>query len=343
MENDNKHLLLREVIIDHIRNSELKNYIKYKEIEVINPENIDRDLKISGRVSKNKEIQLNEFKEELYDKISDVIGNEEATEILGNIIDLELGLAQGDKFSGLDVVDFDGKSVKLSHEAGKVLMIDFWATWCGYCQEPMQENVELVTKNQKLSENNISIVGLSCDEDTNKWKNHIVQRNWTAIPQYVKKGLLKEVGVKGIPCIAIINKHGIISFLGHPSEINLEEALLNLAHDKPINSENSQNDLNSWWNGTDPSSKSVIVAESNFILKEAGVLNAIFCVSTRSEYDVQSDQMKAKKITPIFYGEVTPFEYETVQNCAITLQSNYNFNDFAFKMKVIDMSGNEDF
>jgi thiol-disulfide isomerase/thioredoxin len=343
MENDNKHLLIREVITDHIKNSELKNNIKYKEIEVINPENIDRDIKISGRVNKNKEIPLTEFREELYDKLADVIGSEEATEILGNTVDLEVGLAQGDKFTGLDVVDFDGKQVKFRHEEGKVLMLDFWATWCGYCQEPMQENVDMVTKNQKLAENDISIVGLSCDEDTNRWKNHIVERKWTAIPQYVKKGLLKEVGVKGIPCIAIINKQGIISFLGHPSEINLEEALLNLAQDKPIQSENSQNDLNAWWNGTDLSSKSVIVAESNFVLKEAGVLNATFCVSTRLEYDVQSDQMKVKKITPIFYGEVTPFEYETVQNCAINLQTNYNFNDFAFKMKVIDMSGNDDF
>lgn len=343
MENDNKYLKIRQVITDHIDNSEVKNYIKYRETEIVSSDNIERSFKISARIGKNKESLLLEFKEDLYDKLAERFGNEEATQILSNNIDLEFGLATGDKFTGIDLVDLNGNVFKLKHEAGKILMLDFWATWCNYCQQPMQENVDLMTKDAKLTENNISIIGLSCDEDSQKWKAHLEKKIWLSLPQLVKKGLLKEVGIKGIHCIVVINKQGIISYVGHPAEINLEEALLNLAQDKPFLDECSSTSLNSWWKDNENNKKISVVEDSNALIKDAGVLNATFCVNTRLEYDHESNQMKVKKVTPIFFGDVSPFEYETVEKLSPTLQKKYNLHNFSFKMKVIEISGNEDF
>jgi thiol-disulfide isomerase/thioredoxin len=340
MDDNHKHFQLREVVTNHILNSEFKNQIKYRENEVVYPGDVNRDIKITGRVNRNKENSLIEFREELYDKIAEILGNEEATDFLNSNVQLDIGISKGDKFTGLDVVDLNGNSLKLNHEAGKVLMLDFWATWCKFCQQPMQENIDLVTNNQKLAENNVIIVGLSCDEDTQKWKNHIEQKNWSLIPQYVKKGLLKELGIKGIPCILIVNKQGIISFIGHPSEINLEQFLLSTQNEKLTLSEN---DSNYWWNIIDENKKINMIKECNLILENSGVKNATFCVSSRLEYDPETNQMQALKITPTFFGDVTPFENDTVKESASTLQTKYNFNDFSYKMKVIEFGAGEDF
>jgi thiol-disulfide isomerase/thioredoxin len=338
MDGELKYLEIRETIIGHIKNSDLKQQIKFREMEIVNVENTDHDFKVTARVGKSNETALMEFKETLYDLLAEKIGNEEATEFVNNNVDFEVGIAVGEKFQGLDVQDSNGSKIRVAHEAGSVLMLDFWATWCGYCQDPMQENVNIMTQNNHLKENNISIVGLSCDEDTEKWKSHVALAKWDQIPQYVKKNLLKEVGVRGIPCIAIINKSGIVDFVGHPSEIKLEEYLINLAQDKTNSSEQTL-DSNDWWNSTDSQTKSVIVAEAGFSLSDVGVINAKFCVTTRFELNNETFTMVPKKVTPMFYGEVTPYEYDTIQNVAINLQTTNNFNDFAFKVRVLQMEG----
>jgi len=234
----------RAIIIEHLINSDLKNFIKYKETEAIYPGRVDRDITLTGRVPKKSQNDLEEFIENLYDKLAEKCGNEFAT-VFNNNVTIEVGPCEGEKFQGIECFDEDGKKVQVKHESGQILMLDFWATWCKYCQEPMQENVDLMTKNSNFQDNNISIIGLSCDENASKWKEHLVQKNWKSIPQYVKTGLRKELGIKAIPCVGIINKEGVISYFGHPMNINLEETLLGLTKNESIKFPDE--DPNPWW------------------------------------------------------------------------------------------------
>ena len=119
--------------------------------------------------------------------------------------------------------------------------------------------------------------------------------------------------------------------------------MLDQAQDKPFLDDFSSTTLNSWWKDAEDKTKIAIVEDSNALIKDAGVLNATFYINTRLEYDPNLNQMKVKKVTPIFFGDVSPFEYETVENFATTLQKKYNLHNFSFKMKVIEISGNEDF
>lgn len=61
-----------------------------------------------------------------------------------------------------ELADVDGKMVKLSDFKGKVVLVNFWATWCAPCEIETPWFVEF---DKKYRENGLQIVGISLDED----------------------------------------------------------------------------------------------------------------------------------------------------------------------------------
>ena len=59
------------------------------------------------------------------------------------------------------LVTLDGKSLSLADEHGKVVLLNFWATWCGPCRAEIPDLIEL----QKKYKDRLQIVGLTVDED----------------------------------------------------------------------------------------------------------------------------------------------------------------------------------
>src|SRR5205807_2034267 len=58
--------------------------------------------------------------------------------------------------------DVDGKTVRLSDYRGKVVLLDFWATWCGPCKIEIPWFMEF---EQQLKDRGFAVVGVSMDED----------------------------------------------------------------------------------------------------------------------------------------------------------------------------------
>ena len=121
----------------------------------------------------------------------------------------------------MDAPDFtlstpDGNPISLSSLKGKVVLIDFWASWCGPCRK---ENPNLVKLYQKYKSKGFTILSVSLDDDEAAWKNAI-ETDGLIWPNHVSdlKGwespMTQVYGFNSIPHTVIINKEGKINGIG---------------------------------------------------------------------------------------------------------------------------------
>ena len=77
----------------------------------------------------------------------------------------------------ISLTDLDGATVKLSSLKGKIVLIDFWASWCAPCRQAIRE---LRPVYSKYNAQGFEIYGVSLDENRNEWKLAIAQdkSNW---------------------------------------------------------------------------------------------------------------------------------------------------------------------
>jgi len=110
------------------------------------------------------------------------------------------------------LLDVNGKAVKLSDFRGNLVLIDFWASWCGPCR---QESPNMVKLYNTYKNKNFTILSVSLDEDPTKWKEAI-QRDGLAWKTHVsdlrgwKSGMPQLYGFDGIPFTVLVNPEGKI-------------------------------------------------------------------------------------------------------------------------------------
>lgn len=105
----------------------------------------------------------------------------------------------------------DGRKVDISKMAGKVVLIDFWATWCGPC---IAELPNVKAAYAKLHPKGFEIIGISLDEDKEKLQSFVAEEKMTW-PQYYdglvwQNKLAQEFGINSIPAMWLIDKKGIV-------------------------------------------------------------------------------------------------------------------------------------
>jgi thiol-disulfide isomerase/thioredoxin len=103
-----------------------------------------------------------------------------------------------------------GERISMDDLTGKVVLLDFWATWCGPCRAALPHMQEIAKKFQGQP---LVVVSVSLDQDEQKWKDFVIKNEMTW-PQYRDGGftgpIAKMFGVEAIPHTFTIDADGVM-------------------------------------------------------------------------------------------------------------------------------------
>jgi len=125
-----------------------------------------------------------------------------------------LGCSKGDSGQGLSggAPDFtlpavDGSMVSMSDYSGKVILVDFWATWCPPCQEMIPVLSKL---HKKYSEKGLVILGVSLDKDGLGVLGTFVHENMIPYKVVMGDNRISNAfgGVSSIPTLYMVDREG---------------------------------------------------------------------------------------------------------------------------------------
>lgn len=131
-------------------------------------------------------------------------------------------LKLGDTAPEISLPDTEGNQISLSKQEGKLILIDFWATWCAPC---IKEQPLLKELYQSFHDQGFNIYGVSLDRNKENWVNGInrLELNWPQVSdlKFWMSPVAGEYGIRELPFnILIDDQRKIVAINLHEEELS---------------------------------------------------------------------------------------------------------------------------
>lgn len=136
---------------------------------------------------------------------------------------------EGKPAPDISLTTLDGKSVKLSEQKGSVVVMDFWATWCGPCKLSLP-HIQKISEDKSLAEKGLKVWAVNARETKDKIEPFMSENKYTfAVPMDAAGAAMKEYMIRGIPTTIVVGRDGVIRNVfvgfGEGSDQKLDKAI----------------------------------------------------------------------------------------------------------------------
>lgn len=193
------------------------------------------------RMLQTKPAQLEELADPLYQRVvEDYAEVEHFGQTLGKRAETALfemrHLSLGKRAPEIEGEDLDGKPLKLSDYRGKVILLDFWGSWCGPCRVMMPHARALA---ERLKDRPFVLIGVNSDETRDRAKA-LVEKEGITWRSFWNGGgpggpISTRWNIQSWPTLYLLDHQGVIrhKFIGNPGEKTLDDAIGELIAEVP--------------------------------------------------------------------------------------------------------------
>lgn len=137
---------------------------------------------------------------------------------------LAAGSMEGQQAPDFALKSSTGENMRLSEYRGDVVMINFWATWCGPCQQEMPHLDALYSRYQRVGFN---LLGVNVDVDTGRAMDMIEDLGVNFPVLFDPRGEVYELyGATGMPFTIIVDREGTVRYVHKGYESGFEDKYL---------------------------------------------------------------------------------------------------------------------
>ena len=125
--------------------------------------------------------------------------------------EIETGIEKGNMAPDFTLMDVNNNNRSLSDYKGKLVVLQFWASWCHFCKI---ENPELVALRNNYKDKDFEILGISLDTKKNNWLDGIEHENLNFVNLSDLKGfdspIANTYAINSIPQMYLVDEEGVI-------------------------------------------------------------------------------------------------------------------------------------